>query len=160
MRFSTKMSKISMFHFSIVLFSFPLLPYLPNPSPFHFIFPWAGTSKRTSTTFTSSSWTSVHFLFPSLYNIKLLWLSKQVLSHKINGAELSYRQSRATLGTAGCVEPPFSLLPKANSTFLHTLKQTGNHLSPWYKSNLSSKVNVFPTNNALHVWSTLKPQYL
>lgn len=98
--------------------------------------------------------------FPSFYHVRLLWLSEQVLSPKTNGAELSYRQSPAWLGTAGCVEPPSSLLPKANSTFLHTWKQTGNHLSPRHKSNLSSKVNVFPTNNALHVWSTLKPQYL
>lgn len=54
--FSTKMSKMSVFHFSICL-----RPSLPLPS--HFIFPLTGTTERTPTTFTSSSWTSARFFF-------------------------------------------------------------------------------------------------
>lgn len=44
-----------------------------------------------------------------------------------------------------------SLRLKANSILLHGLKQMGNHLSLLYMSSLSSKVNVFPTDNALNV---------
>lgn len=46
---------------------------------------------------------------------------------------------------------PFFFILKANSTLLCALKQRGNHLSLLYVSSLSNKVNVFPTNNALHV---------
>lgn len=67
-------------------------------------------------------------------------------------AQLTYRHSKPYQTQQHVAEElPAFLGLKANSTFLHALKRTGNHLSLLYMSSLSSKVNVFPTNNALHV---------
>lgn len=138
--------------------SHSFFPYFSSPSPSLCIFPLTekGETRNSNHNFDAhcSNLRSFSFCFAlQCKNFPTSWASlisqkKMVLRLHIGIHRPYQTQQHAS------EELPFLRL-KANSILLHGLKQMGNHLSLLYMSSLSSKVNVFPTNNALHVWSTL-----